>query len=274
MKFFRVRNFEKFQHYKDRNPPWIKLYRSILDDPRFFQLAEPDRFLLLGIFILASQSDNKLPDDQHWLKVKLMTKRQVPIELLVRTEWLEWVEETGVSPGKSASKAASSQASKNASANASAFASPRALAREETEKIREEGEKKQNPLLQSAQTLTVNRSIEAGERLQVTPETLENVWAAIQQQLRQGIPESSWRLYWEPLKLLGFSTQFITVTCPYDPGEDKAWIEDRILQAAIRAGHDRGRRVQLAMVLVEGMFTDVNGDQLALTGVRAAVGKA
>jgi hypothetical protein len=24
--FFRIRNFERFQHYKDRNPPWIRLY--------------------------------------------------------------------------------------------------------------------------------------------------------------------------------------------------------------------------------------------------------
>jgi len=26
----RVKNWGKFQHYKDRNPPWIKLHRGLL----------------------------------------------------------------------------------------------------------------------------------------------------------------------------------------------------------------------------------------------------
>ncbi len=29
-KFIRVVNLERFQHYKDRNPPWIKLHRELL----------------------------------------------------------------------------------------------------------------------------------------------------------------------------------------------------------------------------------------------------
>lgn len=27
---FKVRNWEQFQHYKDRNPPWIKLHFALL----------------------------------------------------------------------------------------------------------------------------------------------------------------------------------------------------------------------------------------------------
>jgi len=32
MQFLAVKNFERFQHYKDRNPPWIKLHAAVLDD--------------------------------------------------------------------------------------------------------------------------------------------------------------------------------------------------------------------------------------------------
>ena len=29
---YRVKNWSKFQHYKNRNPPWIRLHVEILDD--------------------------------------------------------------------------------------------------------------------------------------------------------------------------------------------------------------------------------------------------
>lgn len=29
---YRIKNWKKFQHYKDRRPPWIKLYTELLDD--------------------------------------------------------------------------------------------------------------------------------------------------------------------------------------------------------------------------------------------------
>lgn len=110
LKYFRVRNFERFQHYNDRRPPWIKLYRDILDDPRFFRLSEVERYILIGIFILASQHDNKLPLDQSWLKVKLLTKKSVPVEFLIDSEWLEWWEPTAsVVPEQPASTDASTQ---------------------------------------------------------------------------------------------------------------------------------------------------------------------
>ena len=39
-RYLRVRNFEQFQHYKERNPIWIKLYCSLLDDYEFAQLPD------------------------------------------------------------------------------------------------------------------------------------------------------------------------------------------------------------------------------------------
>jgi hypothetical protein len=28
----RIKNWAQFQHFKDRKPPWVKLYRDLLDD--------------------------------------------------------------------------------------------------------------------------------------------------------------------------------------------------------------------------------------------------
>jgi len=35
----KIKNWHKFQHYKHRNPPWIKLHRGLLDDPEWFALS-------------------------------------------------------------------------------------------------------------------------------------------------------------------------------------------------------------------------------------------
>jgi hypothetical protein len=67
MIYFKVRNFEQFQHYKHRNPPWIRLYNQLLHDRRFFRLDDQTKYLAIGCFLLASQYDNKIPFDQEWI---------------------------------------------------------------------------------------------------------------------------------------------------------------------------------------------------------------
>src|SRR5687768_18068275 len=52
-------NFESFQHYKDRAPPWIKLYNELLDDYEFGQLPDASKMHLVAIWLLASRSDRK-----------------------------------------------------------------------------------------------------------------------------------------------------------------------------------------------------------------------
>ena len=44
-----VPNWERYQHYRDRSPSWIKLYQSLLDDPDFQRLSLAD----LGILVIA-----------------------------------------------------------------------------------------------------------------------------------------------------------------------------------------------------------------------------
>jgi hypothetical protein len=57
MTSYRVKNWDKFQHYKDRRPPWIKLHRTLLDDCDFIKLPVASRALAPLIWLLASESD-------------------------------------------------------------------------------------------------------------------------------------------------------------------------------------------------------------------------
>lgn len=58
----RVKNWSKFQHFKDRKPPWVKLYRDILDDMQWHKLDGQSAKVLTMLWLIASEDDGKLPD--------------------------------------------------------------------------------------------------------------------------------------------------------------------------------------------------------------------
>ena len=51
----RVRNWAELQHYRDRNPPWIKLHKRLLDDFEFQSLPVASRALAPMLWLLASE---------------------------------------------------------------------------------------------------------------------------------------------------------------------------------------------------------------------------
>jgi hypothetical protein len=53
-----VKNWAKFQHYKTRKPPWIKLYRGLLEDYEFMSLSVASKALAPMLWLLASESDD------------------------------------------------------------------------------------------------------------------------------------------------------------------------------------------------------------------------
>ena len=54
----KVKNWSDFQHFKDRTPPWIKLYRYLLDDPDWHELSGDDAKMLIMIWLIASEDKN------------------------------------------------------------------------------------------------------------------------------------------------------------------------------------------------------------------------
>ena len=92
-RYLRVRNFEQFQHYKERNPIWIKLYCSLLDDYEFAQLPDQTKFHAVGLMLLASRLNNKFPSDEPWLRAKINATCEIDLEKLLEIEFLEVAED-------------------------------------------------------------------------------------------------------------------------------------------------------------------------------------
>lgn len=85
----RVRNFKKFQHYKNRRPPWIKLYNDLLEDYDFGRLQDASKWLAIGIMLLASRYDNHVPADPEWIGRQLSCSDSVDLDPLLSAEFVE-----------------------------------------------------------------------------------------------------------------------------------------------------------------------------------------
>jgi len=87
MKYFQVKDWNKFQHYKERNPPWIKLETDVFMKYEFGSLSDASKLLAVCIWTLASRSrDPKLglvPADLEYIK------RQCNLGDLIKIEHLK-----------------------------------------------------------------------------------------------------------------------------------------------------------------------------------------
>lgn len=85
MNYFTIKNWATHQHYKDRNPPWIKMHQSVLDDYEFNCLQNDSKLLLMLIWIFASKfghSNPRIPNDTEYLQDKLPFKGKVDLKPL------------------------------------------------------------------------------------------------------------------------------------------------------------------------------------------------
>lgn len=89
MDYLQVRHWERFQHYRDRSPPWIKLYTDLLDDYAYGHLPDVSKAHLLAIWLLAARNDNKLPADPAWIGQRIGAQEPVNLEILVTAGFLE-----------------------------------------------------------------------------------------------------------------------------------------------------------------------------------------
>lgn len=66
------KNWKDFQHYKDRNPPWIRLHKKLLDDYDFHCLHVASRALAPLLWLIASENiDGEIDCDYRKLGFRL-----------------------------------------------------------------------------------------------------------------------------------------------------------------------------------------------------------
>jgi hypothetical protein len=73
----RIKGWSHFQHFKDRKPPWIKLYRELLDDVEWHELDPKAAKALVMFWLIASENDGNLPD----IKTLAFRLRTTPAEI-------------------------------------------------------------------------------------------------------------------------------------------------------------------------------------------------
>ena len=81
--FYSIVNFSNQQHYKNRNPPWIKLYNSLLDDPDFATLSTTAKWHLIASMMLASRYQNQIPADPEFIRQAIRSSEPLAWEELL-----------------------------------------------------------------------------------------------------------------------------------------------------------------------------------------------
>lgn len=93
-RYFAIRNFERFQHYSNRKPPWIKLYRDLWRDREFFRLSDKSKLVFIGLTTIASICDNLIPEDFGWLSTELsLSIKEADIKPLFSAGFLSVVQD-------------------------------------------------------------------------------------------------------------------------------------------------------------------------------------
>lgn len=86
---YRIKNWSRFQHFRDRRPPWIKLYRDLLDDFEWHQLDPLAAKSLLSFWLIASENEGNLPPSDD-LAFRLRTTEKVINSVISKlSHWLE-----------------------------------------------------------------------------------------------------------------------------------------------------------------------------------------
>jgi hypothetical protein len=116
-------NWAELQHYKDRSPPWIKLHKKLLDNYDYQRLPVASRALAPMLWLLASEHDSgEIDAAPEKLAFRLRITEQEAAEALQPLIDKQFFSECKRAASKPPAK-------------------PRAAARPEAEKRREEGEK-------------------------------------------------------------------------------------------------------------------------------------
>lgn len=71
----RLCNWQEYQHYKDRCPPWIKLHSNLLNSRLWVMCDDASRVLAFALMILASKHGNEIPLDEEYIKAVSRVKK-------------------------------------------------------------------------------------------------------------------------------------------------------------------------------------------------------
>jgi len=85
----KIKNWSKFQHFKDRKPPWVKLYRDLLDDIEWHELDPKAAKVLTMLWLIASEDDGNIPSIKQLAFRLRMPEKETEVCISKLSHWLE-----------------------------------------------------------------------------------------------------------------------------------------------------------------------------------------
>lgn len=91
--FYRIVGWDNYQHYKDRDPPWIKLHRDLLTSQTWVSLDDSGRVLAIACMLIAAGTDNKIPVSASYVRRRAYLDKDPDFAPLVAVGFVELVGE-------------------------------------------------------------------------------------------------------------------------------------------------------------------------------------
>lgn len=89
---YRVRDWGRYKHFKDRNAPWVKLNKDLLNNRDWFELPADTAKTLVMLWLLASEDperDGNLPDEAELAFRLRMKVSEIRDHMGKLGKWLE-----------------------------------------------------------------------------------------------------------------------------------------------------------------------------------------
>lgn len=92
--FYRIVEWSTYQHYKDRDPPWIKLHRDTLTSRTWVDADDKARVLAVACMLIAAGTDNQIPADPGFVRRRAYLAYDPDFSALVDLGFIELVSDT------------------------------------------------------------------------------------------------------------------------------------------------------------------------------------
>jgi len=96
MTYIRITNWEHLQHYKDRDPPWIKLHNRWLAELHFRALPDASKLLLILLWLLRSRLEGDIPLDGRYIKEMTGFNGKVDLKSLLDNNFVTCYQDASV----------------------------------------------------------------------------------------------------------------------------------------------------------------------------------
>jgi len=184
----RVKNWERFQHFKDRRPPWIKLYRDLLDDIEWHHLDSGSAKVLVMLWLIASEDQQRqgtLPGVAELAFRLRIPEKQLNLHLTKLSHWLFQDDIKAISEGYQSDRPETeteteTETERVAKKTPQPFVLPKSISTETWRAFEEHRKKLRKPMTDTARSLIVSKMQKiGGDPNAILEESICNGWQGV-----------------------------------------------------------------------------------------------